>query len=83
MRPGSVGLSAKIVGTALAQSRSCAKPRLRLRGLIGERSSFPASKRQAHAIVDLPRIDQHRGEAFLEPFMDGLKACVEYLEATV
>ena len=50
---------------------------------MGAIFSFPASKRQAHAIVDLPRIDQHRGEAFLEPFMDGLKACVEYLEATV
>ena len=33
--------------------------------------------------VRLPRMDQYRGEAFLEPFMDGLKACVEYLEAVV
>ena len=33
--------------------------------------------------VRLPRMDQYRGEAFLGPFMDGLKACVEYLEATV
>jgi len=28
-------------------------------------------------------MDQYRGEALLGPFMDGLKACVEYLEATV
>ena len=33
--------------------------------------------------VRLPRMDQYRGEAFLGRFMDGLKACVEYLEATV
>ena len=33
--------------------------------------------------VRLPRMDQYRGEAFLGPCMDGLKACVEYLEATV
>ena len=29
--------------------------------------------------VQLPRMNQYRGEALLEPFMDGLK----YLEATV
>ena len=34
-------------------------------------------------LVRLPRMDQYRGEAFLEPFIDGLKACVEYLAATV
>jgi len=33
--------------------------------------------------VRLPRMDQYRGEAFLGRFMNGLKACVEYLEATV
>ena len=33
--------------------------------------------------VRLLRMDQYRGEAFLEPFMDGLKACGQYLEATV
>ena len=33
--------------------------------------------------VRLPRMDQYRGEAFLGRFMNGVKACVEYLEATV
>jgi hypothetical protein len=35
------------------------------------------------AAVRIPRLDQHRGEAYLEPFIDALKACVEYLEVVV
>jgi len=35
------------------------------------------------ATVRLPRMDHYRGEAFLGPFVEGLKACVEYLEAMV
>ncbi len=31
----------------------------------------------------LPRLDQSRGEAFLDPFIEALKACVDYLEGVV
>ena len=33
--------------------------------------------------VRLPRMDQYRGEAFLEPFIQGLKACGEFVEGVV
>jgi len=33
--------------------------------------------------VRIPRLDQHRGEAFLEPFVETLKACAEYLDGVV
>jgi len=34
-------------------------------------------------VIRLPQLDKYRGEAYLEPFVDALKACVEFVEGGV
>lgn len=42
-----------------------------------------AHGRALDPVIRLPQLDKYRGEAYLEPFLEALRACIEFLEEVV
>jgi hypothetical protein len=47
------------------------------------RDLVDAHGRALDPVIRLPQLDKYRGEAYLEPFVEALEACVEFVEGVV